>query len=152
MPSRIIRIVNKSINKDRLQEEVTGSGIAARISPVGFVTISRRRMDPAPAPKLVAETFDGTTRTQDFADPGEIRIDSEIALTVAEETTLDGVFAAHDFTQLSVGQVAEDQDNTDLTALKPKLEQWDTLSTDEKLAELKKVLRLVLRENLSGVN
>lgn len=146
--AQLVRIVLKPLNRSRLSDELQtalGAGVLTGMSLAGFVRITARQNDPAPARRVVGDAYDGTTRVYDFADPGELRLTTGRDLLPAEVTTLDAALAAHLHTVLSAEQVREDQDLVDRGALLTAYTNWATLTATERTAALRLLLRLVVR-------
>ena len=161
-----IRFHIKDFNPDRLREDFGAlASLFNSMSWAGFAQIGDRQYTPNPARKLVAVSVVNGVRTENFADPGELRFTTSRTLTSIEETQLDGLLSAHDWTQLSAEQVRQDTDKAELDALlgterqiyKDHLAAWDGYNNIEKAAATKemfqivgKVLRLFIRSQRSA--
>ena len=157
-----IRFHIKDFNSDRLREDFGAlASLLNSISWAGFTQVGDRQYTPNAARKRVGVRVENSVRVEDFADPGEIRFSTSQTLTPAEETQLNNVFVAHDWTQLSAEQVRQDTDESDLDALlaterqiyKDHLRDWDAYTSQQKadatkamFLSLGKVLRIFLRQ------
>lgn len=139
----IIKIANKRINLDRLTEELATAGIPLQsLLLAGFNQFNVRVSQPNASTKVIAT---GTGKPDDTAEPGELRFTYDPPLTVAQETTLDGVLAAHDHTVNSTSQNNADQDTADAAQLASDFQNWDTLLPPEKDESQERLTRLVAR-------
>jgi hypothetical protein len=126
----LIKIVNKDINRDRLNEELDAAGLLVGITWTGFDRLNRRIMTPS--------TVHGFTA-------GELRFKYEPPISAGQEATLDGILAAHDSAQRSTLQIAGDQDEIDRQAFITTFNEWDTLNNTQKVNRIKHLFRVVAR-------
>lgn len=143
MPT-LVKTASKDFNPDRLREELEAAGLAAVVTSMGwagFVKAAPRLYTPAATRRVVATSVSNGERTEDVADPGELRFFTTRDLTGAEDASLTTVLTAHVATQRSAEQVRQDQDEADLDALlatefaayRTRVTTWDTLNPAQKL-------------------
>lgn len=138
------KIVNKNINLNKLTEEMTTAGFTNfGFLMAGFNKLNDRVYQPNAAQKVIATS---TGKSDDLADVGEIRFRTEEELTGQEETDLDAVYTAHDYTKLTAEQIRVDQDVTDADQLLIDFGNFDSMSQGQINSTIKKALRVLVRQ------
>lgn len=159
----VVKIALNDFNPDRLGEELVAAGLMPLITSLGwagFERVTPRRYTPAAARRVVGMSSVNGVRTEDLADPGELRFGLTRDVTPTEAATLDGVLSAHDAALLSAEQVRQDKDEADLDTLLATerqayltaLQDWDGMTSAQKLAATRamfltigKLFRVILR-------
>ena len=127
----LIKIVVKDFNQELLGEEMgAASLLGGGLLWAGFEKINRRVYSPS--------AVHGNT-------PGELRFNYDPELTEAQQTTLDGILAAHDATQLSAGQTNKDQDEVDRQNFVTTFQDWNSLTNAQQLNRTRQLFRGVAR-------
>jgi hypothetical protein len=143
------KIVNKNINLEKLTEEMTAAGFSNfGFLLAGFNRLNDRVHQPNAAQKVIATS---TGQPDDLADPGEIRFRTEEELTGQEETDLDAVYAAHDYTILTAEQTRIDVDLIDIDQLLVDFGNFDGMTQGQVNTTIKRALRVLVRQ-LKGRN
>jgi len=116
----LTKLVVKTFNAMLLREEMQAAGLLARIESVvwaGFAQAGNRYYAPLTEPTVIGSSSTPGGVTEDIAQPGEFRFNVPADFSPAEESALDGVLAAHDYTQITAEQGREEQDVSDWQAL-----------------------------------
>jgi len=147
----MIKIVNKAINPGLLQEELDILGLLSLMRSIGWAGFDHlpdgQRYVPFVSRQVIGSSSINQVRTEDFADPGEIRFTFSRVLTVQEDTDLDALLVAHDATGFSAEQTRQVQDSTDLASLlatdfpayKVHIRNWDTYTNAQRIAATKEM-------------
>ena len=121
----------KDFNQELLHEEMSAAGLlGGGLLWAGFERLNSRIYTPS--------GVHGHT-------PGDMEFTYEPPLTAPQETTLDGILAAHDSTGLSTGQTNKDQDVIDAAQFVDTFQTWDTLTNAQQLNRTKHLFRVVAR-------
>lgn len=136
----ITRIVNKPINQNLLAQELSAAGLAGLgASYVGFIHETQEKLIPKPARSAHATSTVGGVTTEFLSDPGELHFRSDVDPGVP----LDVVLTAHDWTQRSLGQAAQDAEDSDKGLLEIELAKpGPTLSPEGVKASARLALRV----------
>lgn len=142
----------KNFNADLLDQEVSALTLSVPIDRphlAGFDVSNNRARQPASAPLRITKKVEMGVLTEDFADPGEVRITSEDPISAADSTAITGALTAHDARQLSVEQVRSDKDDTEFPRALNLLSRanWDALNNPAKTEALRRICQLLLRGN-----
>ena len=136
MSSQIVKFANKTLNVNRLMEELRPIGVS-NASFVGFEPDADKRLQVPKAERAVyASRREGGITTTLEADPGELHFDVDADPGAA----LDRVLADHDSTVLTARQLEADQRLADLADLRIVLDTGRNLSP----ADIKMMLRAFL--------
>lgn len=139
-----IKIVHKNLNLSKLWEELITAGFSNfGLLMAGFHQIENSIYEPNASQQVIATS---TGQPDDIAEVGELRLKTPIALSGAEETTLDGVYAAHDFSIKTDEQNRQDKDIEDIDQLLIDYNNYDSMTTEQKDVVIKRMMRLLLRE------
>jgi len=131
-----IKIVKlKDFNPGLFTEELLAASLPVRTFFAGFDRASRRLVTPTSAPRLISR--DGVSDINDFAEPGEIRLQTDESDRAALTTLLD----AHASSGTSANQVEEDLDASALQDLKTMF-----AGTINRNRAIDLVVRLIARE------
>jgi hypothetical protein len=144
----VVKIALKNFNGSKFHEEITATGLpVVSLTWAGFekVTGSVRLYQPKAARSLVGVMVSNGVRTEDFADPGELRFATSRALTALESTALDAAITAHVSSVLTAEQTRENQDEADWTQFIADFGTWDAMNTAQRMAFLKRAMRVLLR-------
>ncbi len=142
------RIFLKNFNGDLLKEQLAGSVLpfAGVVNFYGFERISL--FVGAPRTEIYRISYreiDGVV-TEDFAAPGELRMEFSFVLTAAEDTGLDTLLTAHDATQRTAEQTRRLQDETDLDTLILQHPNVDGMNNVQLRNYVQLLARVTLRE------
>lgn len=143
-----IKIVKKNLNLSKLWEELIAAGFADfGLLMAGFHKLDSEIYNGIYEPNATQQVIATSTgQPDDIAEVGELRLKTAIALSGAEETTLDGVYAAHDFSIKTEEQERVDTDIADLDQLVIDYGNWDTMTQDQKNVVSKRMLRVIVRD------
>ena len=115
---QITKIVNKKVNADRLREDIAAAGIGGAFTGgaqwYGFGPVDGYAYVPLLVETVIGSTTIDGVQVPITAQPGEVHFDLSRALTLGEQATLDGVLDAHVYTDLSVEQAQQVQDEGSL--------------------------------------
>ena len=145
----------KNFNRDLIAEQVAVLALSQPVSSphlAGFVSLTRRVLQPATDPVPI-NTNKGTVT--DSADPGEIRLNVETALSDPDRTLLSNAFTTHDSTQSSIEQQREDKDEIGFPLLLEDLERtsWEAVPGNQQAINaahieiLRRAVQFLLRGN-----
>ncbi len=141
---KTIKIVNKNLNISKLWEELEAAGFSDfGLLMAGFHQLSDGIYEPNAGQKVIATS---TGQPDDIAEAGELRFKTAIALSGAEETTLEGVYTAHDFSIKTDEQTRQDTDIAELDQLLIDYGNYDGMNAGQKDVVIKRMMRLLLRE------
>jgi len=137
---RITKIVNKTLNLDRIMQELKPLGVS-RLGFVGFRSESAGVITlevPFATRSEYGSTSRDGVRTPKMADPGELRLE----MVSDPGRVLDDALDAHDFRTLSTGQQTAADREVDAVSIKAELDGGNPLSKEG----VKALARLVLHK------
>jgi hypothetical protein len=108
----------------------------------GFEKATDTTVTPSAEPVVITRSMGTPT---DVAQPGEIWFGTQASLTAQENTDLDNLLVSHDETQKSTAQVEKETDETELDQLLSEHNNFGTLTNDQKIAAIKRLMRAILR-------
>jgi len=112
--------VTREVNAPLLAEEwMTINALLLAISFPGMEETSRFRWNPIAVRRVISRSRnrDGTV-TEDFAEPGEFRVETDAPLSRPDVDALDAAVVVHDVSGRTADQVVDDQFVADITRLR----------------------------------